>query len=106
MVVMSSYDNYLMFDRCNCSSFKSCKLPDGTRPEIDIGKYVDFGRLTRYEIPLPYIILGFLLLITLYVVVECFVGKQISMQRFILGPRNERNRETINNEGTVYILNQ
>ena len=97
-VVMSSYENYLKFDQCNCSnSTSSCKLPNGTLPDIDIGKYVDFSKL--YNIPLLYILLGFLLLIILYVVVESFVGKQISMKRFILGPQNERNGSTINNEG-------
>ena len=94
-IVMNSYDNTLKFDQCNCST--SCKLPNGTRPEIDIGEYVDLW--TPYEIALPYIILGFLLLIISYCVVECFVGKQISMQMFILGPQNERNGPTINNEG-------
>ena len=95
-VVMSSYENYLKFDQCNCSnSTSSCKYPNGTRPDIDIGKYVDFSK----KIPLTYTILGFLLLIVLYVVVESFVGKQISMKRFILGPKNERNGPTINNEG-------
>ena len=95
-VVMNSYDNYLKFDQCNCSSSRSCKLPDGTRPDIDIGKHIDFW--SHYEITLPYIILGILLVIILYVVVESFVGKQISMHQFILGPKNERNDPTIDNE--------
>ena len=101
MVVMNSYENYLKFDQCNCSnSMSSCKLPNGTRPEIDIGNYVDFWNWgTDYEIPLQYIILGFLLVIVLYVVVESFVGKQISMKRFILGSQNERKNPAINNEG-------
>ena len=94
-VVMNSYDNYLKFDQCDCSSSSSCKLPNGTRPDIDIGKYVDFW--TGY-ISLQNIILGFLLLIFTYVVVESFVGKQISMHQFILGPKNERNDPTIDNE--------
>ena len=93
---MSSYDNYLKFDQCNCSSSRSCKLPDGTRPDIDIGKLIDFW--SHYEITLPYIILGILLVIILYVVVESFVGKQISMHRFILGPEIERNDPKIDNE--------
>ena len=96
-VVMNSYDNYYKFDQCDCSSSRSCKLPNGTRPDIDIGKYVDFW--TSYKVTLPYIILGFFLLIVTYVVVESFVGKQISMQRFILGPGIERNDPTIDNEG-------
>ena len=94
-LVMNSYENALKFDQCNCST--SCKLPNETRPGIDIGEYVDFW--TPYEIALPYIILGFLLVIISYFVVECFVGKQISMQMFILGPQSERNGPTINNEG-------
>ena len=103
-VVFNSYDNYLKFKQCNCSSSRSCKLENETRQEIDIGKNVDFW--TDHEIVLPFIILGFFLVIILYVVVESFVGKQISMQRFILGTGNERNSQTINNEGTLYILNQ
>ena len=95
-IVMNSYDNYLKFDQCNCSSSSSCKLPDGTRPDIDIGKYVEFW--TTYGITLPYVILGFFLLIMTYVVVENFVGKQISIQRFILGPEIERNDPKIDNE--------
>ena len=94
-VEMNSYNNYLQFDLCNCSSL--CKLPIEERPEIDIGKYVDYW--TRYEIALPYIILGFLLLIILYAVVESFVGQLISMQRFILGPEIERDDPTISNPG-------
>jgi hypothetical protein len=94
---MSSYDNYLRFDQCNCSSSSSCKLPNGTRPDIDIGKHVDFWK--AYGITLPYVILGFFLLIMTYVVVESFVGKQISIQRFILGPEIERNDPKIDNEG-------
>ena len=94
-VVMNSYDNYLKFDQCDCSSSSSCKLPNGTRPDIDIGKYVDFW---TGSISLQNIILGFLLLIFTYVVVESFVGKQISMHQFILGPKNERNDPTIDNE--------
>ena len=96
LVIMNSYDNYLKFDQCDCSSSSSCKLPNGTRPDIDIGKYVDFW--TTYGISLPYIILGFLLLIFTYVVVECFMGKQISMHRFILGPKIERNDTAIDIE--------
>ena len=95
-VVMNSYDNYLKFDQCDCSSSSSCKLPNGTRPDIDIGKYVDFW--TNYGIRLTYIILGFLLLIFTYVVVESFMGKQISMHRFILGPKIERNDPAIDIE--------
>ena len=97
-VVMNSYENYLKFDQCNCSnSNSSCKYTNGTRPDIDIGKNIVFSTLN--EIRLIYIILGFLLVIIFYVVVESFVGKQISMKRFILGPKNERNGPTINNEG-------
>ena len=97
-VVMSSYENYKNFSQCNCSnSAGSCKLPNGTRPDIDIGKNIVFSTLN--EIRLIYIILGFLLVIIFYVVVESFVGKQISMKRFILGPKNERNGPTIINEG-------
>ena len=97
-IVMSSYDNYLKFDQCNCSSSSSCKLPDGTRPDIDIGKYVEFW--TTYGITLPYVILGFFLVIMTYVVVENdFGGKQISIQRFILGPEIERNDPKFDNEG-------
>ena len=96
-VVMNSYDNYLKFDQCDCSSSSSCKLPNGTRPDIDIGKYVDFW--TTNGITLPYVTLGFFLLIMTYVVVESFVGKQISIQRFILGPEIERNDPKIDNEG-------
>ena len=97
-IVMNSYENYLKFDQCDCSnSTSSCKLPNGTRPDIDIGNYVDFWKL--YKIPLLYIILVSFLLIFLYVVAESFVGKQISMKRFILGPQSERNCSTINNEG-------
>ena len=92
---MNSYDNYLKFDQCNCSSSSACKLSDGTRPDIDVGKFVDFVD----GITLPYIILGFFLLIMTYVVVESFVGKQISIQRFILGPEIERNDPKIDNEG-------
>ena len=96
-VEMSSYDNYLKFDQCNCSCSSSCKLPNGTRPDIDIGKYFDFW--TTYRISLPYILLGFLLLIIMYVVVESFITKQIAMERFILGPEIKRNDPTIDNEG-------
>ena len=102
-VVFNSYDNYLKFDQCNCSSSRSCKLPNGTRQEIDIGESID---IWTDKIALPVVILCFFLVIILYVVVESFVGKQISMQRFILGTGNERNSQTINNEGTLYILNQ
>ena len=94
-VVMSSYENYLKFNQCNCSN--SCKYLNGTRPDINIGKYVDFSKL--FTIPLTYIILGYLLVIVSYVVVESFVGKQISIQRFILGPEIERNDQKIDNEG-------
>ena len=99
-VVMNSYENYLKFDQCPCSnSISSCKYTNGTRPDIDIGKYVDFSN----KIPLTYIILGFFLLIVLYVVVESFVGKQISMKRFILGPQKERNGPTTSNEGVTSL---
>merc|ERR1711971_1320292 len=54
-IVMNSYDNALKFNQCNCST--SCKLQNGTRHKIDIGKYVDLW--TPHEIALPYIILGF-----------------------------------------------
>ena len=97
-IVMNSYENYLKFDQCDCSnSTSSCKLTNGTRPDIDIGNYVDFSKL--YNIPLLYIILVSFLLIFLYVVAESCVGKQISMKRFILGPQSERNGSTIHNEG-------
>ena len=94
---MDSYDNSLKFDQCDCSGSSPCKLTNGTRPVIDIGKYVDFW--TNYGITLPYVILIFLLLIIMYVVVESFVGKQIPMQRFILGPGIEKNGQAIDNEG-------
>ena len=71
--------------------------PIKERTVIDIGKNVVFSTLNK--IRLIYIILGFLLVIVFYVVVESFVGKQISMKRFILGPKNERKSPTINNEG-------
>ena len=98
-IEMSSYDNALKFDQCNCTGSSSCKLPNGTRPDeiIDIGKYIDFW--TTYDITLPYIILGFFLLIITYVVLESFAGEQISIQRFILGPEIERNDPKIDNEG-------
>ena len=96
LVIMNSYDNYLKFDQCECPSLKACKLENRTRPKYDIGKYVDFGTL---GISLPNFILGFLLLIITYVVLEIFVGKQISMQRFILGPGTEENYPKIDNEG-------
>ena len=96
-VVMNSYDNYYKFDQCDCSSSRSCKLPNETRAEFDIRKYVDIW--TTYDISLPYILLGFLLLITIYVVVESFVSKQISIQKFIIGPEIERNDTKIDNEG-------
>ena len=96
LVIMNSYDNYLKFDQCECPSLKACHLPNRTRPKYDIGDYVDFGTL---GISLPYIILGFLLLIITYVVVEIFVGKQISMQRFILGPGIKKKYPKIDNEG-------
>ena len=101
-VVMNSYDNYLKFDQCDCSSSRSCKLSNGTRTDIDIGKYVEFW--TNYGITLPYVILGFFLLIMTYVVVEGFVGKQISIQRFVLGPEIERNDPKINNEGLCDLI--
>ena len=100
--VMSSYDNYLKFDQCNCSSSSSCKLPNGTRPDMDIGKYIDFW--TDYKVTLPYIILGFFLLIITYVVLESFAGEQISIQRFILGPEIERNDPKIDNEGQCDLI--
>ena len=96
LVIMNSYDNYLKFDQCECPSLQACKLPNRTRPKYDIGDYVDFRTI---GISLPYIILGFLLLIITYVVVEIFVGKQISMQRFILGPGIEKKYPKIDNEG-------
>ena len=96
-VEMNSYDNNLKFDRCDCSSSSSCKLPNETRAESDIRKYVDIW--TTSDIKLPYILLGFLLLITIYVVVESFVSKQISIQKFIIGPEIERNDTEIDNEG-------
>ena len=97
MVVMDSYDNSLMFDQCDCSGSSPCKLLNGTRQVIDIGKHIDFW--TTYEISLPYILLGFLLLIIMYVVVESFVSKQISIQKFIIGPEIGRNDTKIDNEG-------
>ena len=97
-VEMNSYDNNLKFDRCDCSSSSSCKLPNETRQEFDIRKYVDIW--TTSDIKLPHILLGFLLLITIYVVVESFVSKQISIQKFIIGPPEiERNDTKIDNEG-------
>ena len=99
MIVMDSYDNSLKFDQCDCSGSSACKLTNGTRPVIDIGKYVDFWK--NYDgITLPYVILVFLLLIIMYVVVESIVGKQISMQRFILGPGIEKN----DNEGQCDLI--
>ena len=100
---MSSYDNHLKFDQCDCSSSTSCKITNGTRPsghEDIVGlviRYVDFW--TTHGITLPHLILGFFLLIMTYVVVESFVGKQISIKKFILGPEIERNDPTIDNEG-------
>ena len=96
-VEMNSYDNDRMFDQCGCSSSSSCKLPNETRADIDIRKYVDIW--TTSDIKLPYILLGFLLLITIYVVVESFVSKQISIRKFIIGPEIERNDTKIDNEG-------
>ena len=98
---MSSYDNKLKFDQCDCSSSRSCKLLNGTRTDIDIGKWIseNVDIWTTYGITLPYVMLGFFLLIMTYVVVESFVGKQISIQRFILGPEIERNDPKIDNEG-------
>ena len=98
---MSSYDNKLKFDQCDCSSSRSCKLLNGTRADIDIGKWIseNVDIWTTYGITLPYVILCFFLLIMTYVVVESFVGKQISIQRFILGPEIERNDPKIDNEG-------
>ena len=98
-VVMSSYDNNLNFSQCYCTSSKSCKLPNDT-DTIDIGKFVDF----RTTISLPYIILALLLPIITYVVVESFVGKQISMHRFIVGPEIERNDPTIDNESQCDLI--
>ena len=73
----------------------------GTRTDIDIGKWIseNVDIWTTYGITLPYVILGFFLLIMTYVVVEGFVGKQISIQRFVLGPEIERNDPKIDNEG-------
>ena len=96
LLIMSSYDNYLKFDQCECPSLKACHLPNRTRPKYDIGEYIDFGTL---GISLQNFILVFLLLIITYVVLEIFVGKQISMQRFILGPGIEKNYPKIDNEG-------
>ena len=98
---MNSYDNYYKFDQCDCSSSRSCKLPNGTRTDIDIGKWIseNVDIWTTYGITLPYVMLGFFLLIMTYVVVEGFVGKQVSIQRFILGPEIERNDPKIDNEG-------
>ena len=103
-IEMSSYDNALKFDQCNCTGSSSCKLPNGTRPDdiIDIGKYIDFW--TTNEIRLPYILLGLLLLIIMYVVVESCVSKQISVQKFILGPEIERNDQQIDNEGLCDLI--
>ena len=66
-IVMNSYDNALKFDQCNCSSSRSCKLPNGTRQEIDIGESID---IWTDKIALPVVILCFFLVIILYVVVE------------------------------------
>ena len=96
LLIMSSYDNYLKFDQCECPSLKACHLPNRTRPKYDIGEYIDFGTL---GISLQNFILVFLLLIITYVVLEIFVGKQISMQRFILGPGIEKKYPKIDNEG-------
>ena len=97
MVVMDSYDNSLEFDQCDCSGSSPCKLLNGTRQVIDIGKHIDFWKTSG--ITLPYVILCFLSVIIMYVVVESFVGNQISMKRFILGPGIERNDLAIDNEG-------
>ena len=97
MVVMDSYDNSLMFDQCDCSGSSPCKLLNGTRQVIDIGKHIDFWKTSG--ITLPYLILCFLSVIIIYVVVESLVGKQISIQRFVLGPEIQRNDPKIDNEG-------
>ena len=73
----------------------SCQLPTGEKPEIDIGEFV--AKYTPHQFRLPYILLALLLLIVAYLVVECFLGKQIPMARFFLGPQSK---------GTVYISNQ
>ncbi len=87
MVVMDSFDNYLTFDQCDCSGSNACKLANDTRPDIDIGKLiekVDFW--TTYGITLPYVIVGFLLLIVMsspvfleMVLTLCIINSLISV---------------------------
>ena len=93
LTLRASFDNYLSFDQC-CNQ-KPC-VTSGA-PGLDIGEFIS-GFVTQisklvnesnFSTTLPivyYILMAATILMVLYFMIECCMGKIIPMLEFIIGP--------------------
>ena len=94
ITLRGSFDNYLSFNQC-CNK-KPCVI-SGTPDELDIGEFIS-GFVTQISnlvdernlsttLPIVYyILMTATILMVLYFMIECCIGKLIPMFDFIIGP--------------------
>ena len=107
LVVMNSYENFLEFNQCGCkrNDGNFCHLPNRSRPERNIEDILNTKLLAAFNIELPMILIGFLILILICAVVELCVTEQIPMHTFVLGPQLKNNDKTTNSQDESEIAN-
>ena len=96
-----SFDNYLSFDQC-CDQKQPCGI--SSDPGLDIGGFItDFvtevSKLvdeTNFSTTLPvvyYILIAATILMVLYFMIECCMGKLIPTLEFIIGPPLNKDKD-------------